>query len=465
MEVKNADLCVVGGGPGGYVAAIRASKLGIKTIVVEKEHLGGTCLNWGCIPTKALYHVAEKIDEIKKSSIFGISVSSYSLDFKKATERKDKVVMAQRQGLAYHFKKNNIELVNGIGKLSSPNSVDVVLNNSDKVRIDAKNIIIATGAYAGSVPPFILDGEGVIDNIGILSLKEIPSSLLIVGGGVVGSEFANIFATFGSEVTIIEILPRILSTEDQDVSKVILKSLEKKGVKVLTNTTAQDVIKKDGKFICKTSDGQEIKADKILISVGRKPLTDNIGLEVVGIKTDPKGFILVDSFLRTNIPNIYAVGDVIGGYQLAHVASYEGKIAAENIAGQNKAIDYKVIPWAVFTSPEIGTVGLNEEQAKAKGYNVCFGLFPFNNSGKAYITGETEGFIKIVTNKDTGEILGAQMVGPRCSDLVHEVAVAMKGEMVIDNLAETVHSHPTLSEAVMEAAEDCFGLATHFSKI
>jgi len=465
MEIKNADVCVIGGGPGGYVAAIRASKLGLKTIVVEKEYLGGTCLNWGCIPTKALYHVAEKIEEIKKSEIFGISVSGYSLDFTKAMSRKDKVVMAQRQGLAYHFKKNNIELITGVGKLSSPTTVDVNVEGSDNtVRVNAKNIIIATGAFAGSVPPFILDGNVVIDNIGVLSLKEIPKSLLIVGGGVIGSEFANIFSAFGSEVTIIEILPRILSTEDVEVSKVIAKSLEKKGVKIFTNTVAKDVEKKGGRIVCKTNNGQEIIADKILISVGRKPLSDNIGLEGLGIKRDEKGFIVVDDYLRTNIPNIYAVGDVIGGYQLAHVASYEGKIAAENIAGHNKPIDYKVIPWAVFTSPEIGTVGLNEEQAKTKGYNVCFGLFPFSNSGKAYITGETEGFIKIVTDKDTGEILGAQMVGPRCSDLVHEVAVAMKGEMVIDNLADTVHTHPTLSEAVMEAAEDCFGLATHFSK-
>ncbi len=465
MEIKNADLCVIGGGPGGYVAAIRAAKLGLRTIVVEKEFLGGTCLNWGCIPTKALYHVAEKIDEIKKSNIFGISVPGYSLDFKKVMERKDKVVIAQRQGLSYHFKKNNIDLVNGKGKLLSQNSVGVEdASGQVKTRIDAKNIIIATGSFAGSVPPFILDGKDILDNIGILSLEQIPKSLLIVGGGVIGSEFANIFSTFGSEVTIIEILPRILSTEDIEVSKVIFKSLEKKGVKIFINTTVKEIKKGVDGFICITNDGQQISAEKILISVGRKPLTNDLGLKEVGIETDAKGFIVVDQYLKTNIQNIYAVGDVIGNYQLAHVASFEGKIAAENIAGQNKKINYKVIPWAVFTSPEIGTVGLNEKQAKEKGYNVCFGLFPFSNSGKAYITGETEGFIKIVTDKDTGEILGAQMVGPRCSDLVHEVAVAMQGEMIIDNLAETVHSHPTLSEAVMEAAEDCLGLATHITR-
>ena len=287
---------------------------------------------------------------------------------------------------------------------------------------------------------------------------------MIVGGGVIGSEFANIFSTFGSSVTIVEMLPRVLSTEDVEVSKVIAKAFGKKGINVFTNSVIEEVKKDKGKFFCKIKGGDEMVADKVLISVGRRPNSTGIGLEEIGITIDDQGFIKADSHLRTNIPNIYAVGDVNGGLQLAHVASDEGKIAAENIAGKDKTMDYRVIPWAVFTSPEIGTVGLNEEQARSKGINVCFGLFPFSNSGKAFITGETEGFVKVVTDKDSGEILGAQMVGPRCSDLVHEVAVAMKGEMVVDTLAETIHSHPTLSEAVMEAAEDCFGIATHITR-
>lgn len=464
METKNTDLAVLGGGPGGYVAAIRAAKLGVKTMVIEKENLGGVCLNWGCIPTKALYHVAQTIDEIKKADIFGINISGWNLDFKKAMDRKDKVIAAQRQGLAFHFKKNNVELVMGNGKLISSNKILVTGENGQEVEVIAKNIIIATGSHAANVPPFNLEDEGVIDNIGILSLTAIPESLLIVGGGVIGSEFANIFSTFGSSVTIVEMLPRILSTEDVEVSKVIAKAFGKKGINVFTNSVIEEVKKDKGKFFCKIKGGEEIVADKVLISVGRKPNSTGIGLEEIGITIDDQGFIKTDSHLRTNIPNIYAVGDVNGGLQLAHVASDEGKIAAENIAGKDKTMDYRVIPWAVFTSPEIGTVGLNEEQARSKGINVCFGLFPFSNSGKAFITGETEGFIKVVTDKDSGEILGAQMVGPRCSDLVHEVAVAMKGEMVVDTLAETVHSHPTLSEAVMEAAEDCFGIATHITR-
>lgn len=464
MEIKTADLAILGGGPGGYVAAIRAAKLGVKTIVIEKENLGGVCLNWGCIPTKALYHIAQTIDEMKKADRFGINISGWNFDFKKAMDRKDKIIVAQRQGLSFHFKKNNVELVSGNGKLTTNNKIMVTQENGQVVEVTAKNIIIATGSHAEAVYPFNLEDEGVIDNMGILSLTEIPESLLIIGGGVMGSEFANIFSSFGSRVTIVEMMPRILPAEDKEVSGIIAKSFGKKGINIFTDSVIEGVKKDKGKFLCKIRGGEEITADKVLISVGRKPNSTGIGLEDVGINIDEKGFIRTDSHLKTNIPNIYAIGDVIGGFQLAHVASEEGKIAAENITGKDKVMDYSVVPWAVFTSPEIGTVGLNEEQARNKGIEVCSGLFPFSNSGKAYITGETEGFIKIVTVRDTGEILGAQMVGPRCSDLVHEVAVAMKGEITIDTLAETIHTHPTLSEAVMEAAEDCFGMATHLTR-
>jgi len=294
-------------------------------------------------------------------------------------------------------------------------------------------------------------------------LNKLPSSLLIVGGGVVGSEFANIFSTFGTKVTIVEMLPGILSTEDEEVSQVIYKTFRSKGIEIYTKTRVEEVKTKTSGYVMKLSNGKTVEAEKVLISIGRKPNSYSIGLDKIGVKTDSSGYIKVDSYLRTSISNIYAVGDVIGGFQLAHVAGEEGKIAAENIAGKNKTMDYRVIPWAVFTSPEIGTVGLNKDQAIHKGYKVCVGSFPFSSSGKAYITGETAGFVKIVTGKETGEILGAQIIGPRASELVHEIVVAMKGEVVIDDLAATVHSHPTLAEAVMEAAEDCFGMATHKS--
>jgi dihydrolipoamide dehydrogenase len=464
MTDKKFDVAVLGGGPGGYVGAIRAAKLGLKVAVVEKEHLGGVCLNWGCIPTKALYHVAVTIDEIKKASIFGIKVGKPELDFSKAMARKNEVIKMQRKGLAFHFNRNGIELISGEGKLVSSDTISVKTASGKNISLSAKNIIIATGSSAKNIPPFDIAAEGVMDNIGILSLEKLPRSLLIVGGGVVGSEFANIFATFGTRVTIVELLPRILNTEDEEVSKVIDRVFRKKAIEIYTSTRVEESRKEGDKFKVKLSGGEKIEAENILISVGRGPNSSGIGLEDAGVETDEKGYIKTDDKLRTSIPNIYGVGDVTGRFQLAHVASEEGKIAAEVISGQDKSMDYSVIPWAVFTSPEIGTVGLNRAQAEEKGYSICMGSFPFSNSGKAYITGETDGFINIITDKQTGEILGAQMIGPRASDLIHEVAVAMKGEILVDDLSATVHTHPTFSEAVMEAAEDCFGIATHKSK-
>ncbi len=461
MGTGKVDLAVLGGGPGGYVAAIRASKLGLKTAVIEKDNLGGVCLNCGCIPTKTLYHVARALDGIKKAGIFGIDVAPPKLDFEKAMARKNQIIEIQRKALKSYFDKNNIELINGVGEIVAEGKISVKTSSKQDIEVEAKNIIIATGSSASNVEPFDLSEDGIMDNVGILSLKKIPASLLIIGGGVVGSEFANIFSSFGSDVTIIEMLPRILSTEDEAVSEVIHKVFRRKGIKMYTGSKVESSKKSGKKFTCTISSGDKVTADKILISVGRKPNSTGIGLEKVGVEVGSKGYIKVDSHLRTNIEGIYAIGDVIGGFQLAHVASEEGKIAVENIAGKVKEMSYDVIPWAIFTTPEIGAVGLNEEQAKEKNIKVCTGIFPFSSSGKAYITGETEGFIKIVTNSETGEILGAQMVGPEASNLVHEVAVAMKGELLIDDLASTVHSHPTLSESVMEAAEDCFGIATH----
>jgi len=461
MDIIKVDLAVLGGGPGGYVASIRASKMGLKTAVIERDYLGGVCLNCGCIPTKTLYHVAFTLNEIKKAKDFGIDVSAPKLDFKKTMARKDQIIEMQRKGIQSHFKKNNIELIKGDGEIIAEGKLAVRTADHQEIEVEAKNIIIAAGSSAANVKPFDLSEKGVVDNAGILSIEEIPKSLLIIGGGVIGSEFANIFSSFGTKVTMIELLPRILSTEDEDVSKVIYNVFRKKGIEIFTDTIVEKVEKSGDDFICTASGGNKITADKVLISVGRRPNSSGIGIEKAGVEVDQKGYIKVDSHLKTNIDGIYAVGDIIGGLQLAHVASKEGKIAAENIAGKNKEMDYSIVPWAVFTSPEIGTVGINEAQARKKNMKVRTGIFPFSSSGKAYISGETEGFIKVVTDSETGEILGAQMIGPRASDLVHEVAVAMKGEMLVDDLASTIHSHPTFSEAVMEAAEDCFGIATH----
>lgn len=457
---KSTDLAILGAGPGGYVAAIRAAKFGLRPVVIEKEHLGGVCLNWGCMPTKTLFHVAEIISEVKRVDTFGINIPNYTLDFKKVMQRKDEVVRILRRGLEFHFKKNQIDLVRGNGKLVDNHRIAVTTHSGDSLEIWAKNIIIATGSSPSLVPPFDFKEEGILDNRGILSLEELPSSILIVGGGVIGCEFANIFNTFGSKVTIIEILPRILSTEAEEVSELIERVFKKRGIEILTNNSVDEIKRVGGKYVCKVKDGKEITADKILVSVGRRPNTLDIGIEEVGIKTE-RGYIKVDSHLRTNINNIYAIGDVIGGYQLAHVASKEGKIAVENILGKEKQMKYNAVPSAIFVSPEVGTIGLSESRAKEKGIEVRTGVFPFSSSGKALTIGETEGFVKIVTDAKTGEIVGAQVVGPRASDLVHEIALAMSGELLIDDVASAIYSHPTLSEAIMEAAEECFGIATH----
>ncbi|MCL6088448.1 MAG: dihydrolipoyl dehydrogenase [Actinobacteria bacterium] len=461
MEAKNTDVAILGAGPGGYVAAIRAKKLGLNVIAIEKENLGGVCLNWGCIPTKTLAHTAEVIESVKKSGEIGINFAGMDIDFKNVMARKDKVVSIQRGGLEYNFKKNEIEIVRGAGKLVSQNKINVKSNDGKDIEINAKNIILATGSHASDVPPFITDNEGILDNIGILSLKELPKSMLVVGGGVIGCEFSSIFSTLGTKVTIVEIMPRILLSEDEEVGELIKKVFAKKGINIYTGVTVKEVKKVGSQYTCILSNGESVTVDKILISVGRKPNTDSIGLKEAGVELDSKGFIRVDKYLRTNIKNIYAIGDVIGGYQLAHVASAEGLAAIDNISGKNKEMKYNVVPLAIFTLPEIGTVGLGKKQAEEKGYKVCMGMFPFKNSGKAFVVQETEGFIKIFTDSATGEILGSTMIGPRASDLIHEVAVAMNGELPVDYIADTIHAHPTLSEAVMETAEDCFGLSTH----
>lgn len=461
MEAKNTDIAILGAGPGGYVAAIRAKKLGLNVIAIEKENLGGVCLNWGCMPTKALAHTVEVIESVKKSAELGINIGGMDIDFKKVMARKDVVVSGLRGGLEYNFKKNGIEIVRGDGKLVSQNKIAVIGNDGKDIEINAKNIILATGSHASSVPPFILDNAGILDNVGILSLKELPKSMLVVGGGVVGCEFSSIFSTLGTKVTIVEVMPRILLNEDEEVGDLIKKVFAKKGINVYTNITVKEVKRSGNQYICILSNGESLTVDKILVSVGRKPNTEGIGLKEAGVELDSKGFIKVDKYLRTNVKNIYAIGDVIGGYQLAHVASAEGLVAIDNILGKNREMKYKVVPWAIFTLPEIGTVGLSKKQAEEKGYKVCMGMFPFKSSGKAFAVQETEGFIKIFTDSSTGEILGSTMIGPRATDLVHEIAVAMHGELPIDYIADTIHAHPTLAEAVMETAEDCFGLSTH----
>lgn len=455
MNALKADIAILGSGPGGYAAAIRASRKGFSVIVIEKDNPGGVCLNNGCIPTKALYYTAQKLGEIRKAGTFGIDVSSTVLDFGKAMSRKDYIISNLRKSLENDFSKNNVEFIKGRGEIVEKDRIIVKDTGNNEVEIKIRDIIIATGSSAANIKPFELSEDGVLDNVGILSLEEIPESLLIIGGGITGCEFANIFSSFGTSVAIVEVLPRILPTEDEEISKLIQKVFREKDIKVFTNSKVNDFKKSNNNFICTIGEGHKISAEKILISAGRKPNSTGIGLEKAGVEAESNGYIKVDPYLRTSVDNIYAIGDVTGGLQYAHVATREGETAVENIAGGEEEMSYDVIPRAVFTSPEIGAVGLTENQAKKKNVNVCTGVLPFSSSGKAYIAGETEGFIKIIADSKTGEILGAQMVGPGASDLVHEVAVAMRGELLVDDLAYTVHTHPTFSEAVMEAAKKC----------
>ncbi len=449
------DLAIIGSGPGGYIAAVRAAKLGLDTAVVEKEHLGGVCLNWGCMPTKALYHLVQSIEEFKKAPSLGLKVE-YSIDFPSAIKRKDGVVSVLRNSIGSHFKKHNIKLVKGEASLNSKKIIE-----TEEEEIDAKNIIIATGSSAASVNPFDISVDGILTNRDILSLKDIPKSLAIVGGGIVGIEFANIFASLGSKVTIIEILPSILASEDKEVADLISEAYKKRGIDILTSTTIAEVKKEGSAFKLKTDKGKAIVAEKILVSVGRKPNTSGIGLKEAGVELDSKGFIKVDSYLSTTAENIYAIGDVIGGYQLAHVASTEGKIVVENIKGSKKKMDYSSVPYAVFANPEIGAVGLTEQEAKKMGKDIKVGKFPFTHNGKALIDNHTHGFVKVISDTYAGEILGAHIIGPSASDLIHEVSIAKSAELTIEELVSSIYSHPTLSEAVLEASEDVFGMATH----
>lgn len=464
FEIKKADLAILGAGPGGYVAAIRAAKLGLKTIIIEKEELGGVCLNTGCIPTKTLHHVVQNIDEIKKASQFGLNISDYNIDFKKMIEKKDLVVSSQRKGIQHHFSKNGVELIKGTGKLSSANSILVHSPGQQDIVVEAKNIILATGSSAKCIEPFSFKDENILDNIKALSLGTLPSTLLIVGGGIIGCEFANIFATFGTKVYIVELLPSILNTQDNEAAKIIQKNLFKKGVNIFLNTKVETVEKNQDGLICRLSNNETIAVEKVLVSVGRKPNTGNIGLEEAGVLTNKNGYVVVDEYLRTNVSSIFAIGDILGTYQFAHAASKGGKIVIENVLGKKIKMKFDTIPWAIFTTPEMGSVGMSELMAKENNINIKVGIFPFMSSGKAYTSGDTEGFVKIITDADTKEIFGGQVVGARAADLIHEIVIAMDNELTVDNLANSVYCHPTFSEAVMEAAEDCIDLATHISR-
>ncbi|MDG2332194.1 MAG: dihydrolipoyl dehydrogenase [Flavobacteriales bacterium] len=460
----NYDLIVVGSGPGGYVTAIRASQLGLKTAVIEKESLGGICLNWGCIPTKALLKSANVFDYINHASDYGIQVKEASADFKAVVKRSREVANGMSGGVQFLMKKNKIDVIMGTGKIKPGKKVDVTDEKGKVSEISATNIIVATGARSRQLPNLPQDGKKIIGYRDALVLPKLPKSMLVVGSGAIGVEFAYFYNAMGVEVTVVEYLPNIVPVEDKDVSKQLERSFKKQGIKVLTNASVEsvDTTGKTCKAHVKTKKGDEIiEAEIVLSAVGIEANIENIGLEDVGIVTD-KGKILVNDFYQTNMPGYYAIGDVTPGPALAHVASAEGIICVEKIAGHAPAaLDYGNIPGCTYCSPEVASVGMTENAAKEAGYEIKIGKFPFSASGKASAAGHKDGFIKLIFDAKYGELLGGHMIGANVTEMIAEIVAVRKLETTGMELVKTVHPHPTMSEAIMEAAAAAYDEVIH----
>ncbi|HEY4722148.1 MAG TPA: dihydrolipoyl dehydrogenase [Anaerolineae bacterium] len=462
------DVTVIGGGPGGYVAAIRAAQLGLKTAIVEKEHLGGVCLNWGCIPSKALLRNAELANLLTRGKEFGFSFENLQLDYSVAHKRSRQVSDRLVKGVQFLMKKNKIDVYQGAGKLkdathveiaSAPDAPAVNGQKFDGV-IESKNMIIATGARARSIPGVTIDGEAIITYRHALEITHPPKSIVIIGAGPIGVEFGYVFRAYGSDVTIIEMLPDVVPLEDEEVSAELARHLKKQSIQVLTNTKVESMVKVDGGVEVKAG-GQTIKADKALIAIGFAPNSENIGLEKAGVKVE-RGAIVVDSHFRTNVPNIYAVGDVNAKLMLAHVGSAQGIVAAETIAGaETVELDYDAMPRCYYCQPQIASMGLTEKQAKEKGHEIKVGKFNFQANGKALGLGENYGFVKVIADAKYGEILGVHMIGPEVTELLPEWVLARNYELTPHEVARSVHAHPTLGEAMMEAAHAVGGQAIH----
>jgi dihydrolipoamide dehydrogenase len=453
------DVIVLGSGPGGYVTAIRASQLGLKTAVIEKESLGGVCLNWGCIPTKALLKSAQVFDYLKHAEDYGLSVKQYDKDFTKVVARSRNVADGMSKGVQFLMKKNKIDVLEGFGKLKPGKKVDV-----DGTQYSADHIIIATGSRSRVLPNLPQDGKKVIGYREAMTLEKQPKSMIIVGSGAIGVEFAHFYNTMGTDVTLVEFQPNIVPVEDIDVSKQFERSFKKAGIKVMTNSSVEkvDTSGKTVKATVKTKKGEEIiEADVVLSAVGIVSNIESIGLEEVGIVAD-KGKIMVNDYYQTNIPGYYAIGDVTPGQALAHVASAEGITCVEKIAGmQVEAIDYGNIPGCTYATPEIASVGMTEKQAKEAGYELKVGKFPFSASGKASAAGTKDGFVKVIFDAKYGEWLGCHMIGAGVTDMIAEAVLGRKLETTGHEVLKTIHPHPTMSEAVMEAVADAYGEVIH----
>ena len=458
------DIIVLGSGPGGYVTAIRASQLGFKVAVIEKENLGGICLNWGCIPTKALLKSAQVFDYLKHASDYGLTVKEFDKDFSAVVKRSRDVAEGMSKGVQFLMKKNKIDVIDGFGKVKPGKRVDVTAADGKVTEYSADHIIIATGARSRELPNLPQDGKKVIGYRQAMTLPEQPKKMIVVGSGAIGVEFAHFYNAMGTEVTIVEFMPNVVPVEDEDISKQFERSLKKAGINVMTNSSVEriDTSGNGVKAFVKTAKGEEVlEADILLSAVGIKTNIENIGLEETGIATD-RDKILVNAYYQTNVPGYYAIGDVTPGQALAHVASAEGILCVEKIAGMHvEPLDYGNIPGCTYATPEIASVGLTEKAAKEKGYEIKVGKFPFSASGKAKAAGTPDGFVKVIFDAKYGEWLGCHMIGAGVTDMIAEAVVARKLETTGHEILKAVHPHPTMSEAVMEAVADAYGEVIH----
>lgn len=460
----NFDVIVIGSGPGGYVAAIRAAQLGMNVAIVEKSEMGGVCLNWGCIPTKALLKSAQVFEYIKHAADYGITVSDSKPEFGNIIQRSRDVANGMSKGISFLMKKNKITVLAGFGKLASKGSVEVTAADGKKELHTAKHIILATGARSRELPNVKIDGKKIVGYHDAMVLPQLPKSMVVIGSGAIGCEFAYFYNAMGTKVTIVEFMPNILPIEDEEVSKTLAKEYKKKGIEIMTESSVEavDTAGAGCKVTVKTKTGNvQLECDVVLSAVGIQTNLENIGLETLGVKTD-KGKVLVDDFYKTNIDGVYAIGDIVKGPALAHVASAEGIICVEKIAGLHvEPLDYNNIPGCTYCSPEVASVGYTEKAAKEAGYEIKVGKFPFSASGKASAAGAKEGFVKVIFDAKYGEWLGAHFIGANVTEMIAEVVAARKLETTGHEIIKSVHPHPTMSEAIMEATAQAYGECIH----
>jgi dihydrolipoamide dehydrogenase len=458
------DLVILGGGSGGYAAALRATQLGLSVALIERDKVGGTCLHRGCIPTKALLHAAEMLDEIRHADQFGIGVAAPTLDVAKTHAYKRDIVDKSAKGIESLWKKYKVEGIRGHGRLAGPHAVEVTAADGSKRTLSTRSTMIATGSVPREIRIAPTDGVKIVNSDHVLELERVPKSIVVLGAGAVGTEFASIYQSFGADVTLVEMLPRLLPIEDEEVSKELERQLKKRGIKVMTSTQllAAQATAGGVKLTLKQKEMEAtMEAEMLLVAIGRAPVTEDVGLDSVGIVAE-KGYVPVNGFMETSAPDVYAIGDVVNTPWLAHIASAEGILAVERMHGEDaRALNYDLTPSCTYCEPEVASVGLTEAKAKERGFDVQVGKFSFMASGKARILGKAQGFVKIVRDKKYDEILGVHIIGPHATDLIAEACVALKLEATAEELFRTIHAHPTLSEAVMEAAHASHGAAIH----